>query len=76
MKVKAPWYQIKEGIKEYPWPCGSFLDRTIDIFDNDVLTLDENGKTYTKHTGACCFGIEIPKEDLVKVNSDIELQFL
>jgi len=36
----------------------------ITIFDDDILT-SSDGKSYMKHTGVGCFGIIIPKEDVV-----------
>ncbi len=63
MKINK-WLSIKKE-KEYPWPCKAESERTILLFKDDVLTKNEEG-TYTKHTGLCCFGIEIPDKDIVK----------
>lgn len=61
------WYKIKFKEKEYEWPCKGDLGRTIMIYDNDVLTKNENEDgTVMKHTGLGCFGIKIPDEDLIK----------
>ena len=49
----------KEGI--YPWPRDGDKDRTIELFTDDVLTKQENGK-YMKHTGlflSCLCGSEL-----------------
>ena len=58
------YYKIKHKEKEYPWPCKSEPDRKIMIYDDDVLT-SSDGKSYFKHTGLGCFGIEIPEEDII-----------
>lgn len=63
--MKPDFYKLKpeyEGIS-YPWPCESQPSRTIQLFDDDVLTKQDDGK-YSKHTGLGCFGIEIPDEHL------------
>jgi len=71
MKINK-WVSIKKKEKKYPWPCKSDSNRTITIFDDDVLTKSEDG-TYMKHTGLCCFGIEIPDKDLIKHTNPIRL---
>lgn len=65
---------VKEG-KEYPWPTEKDPNRTIEIFDDDVLTKEENGK-YMKHTGLCCFNIVIPDEDTVAFDGDCNLTMM
>jgi len=67
------YYKIKHEEKEYPWPCNSEPDRTIILFDDDVLTKAEDG-TFTKHTGACCMWIQIPEEDLIYCTDEIKLR--
>jgi hypothetical protein len=49
---------IKPGV--YPWPCKGSPDRTLEIFDDDVLTRCERG--WMKHTGLACIGIKIPED--------------
>lgn len=61
--------------KTYPWPCAPEPDRTIDLFDDDVLTKSEDG-TYMKHTGLGCLHIVIPDEDLVPWGKPCELVML
>lgn len=53
----------------YPWPCKNEPDRTIQLFDDDVLSRNSDG-SYTKHTGLCCIGIIIPDEDIIEVKGD------
>lgn len=60
------YYRIKEHVKEYPWPCQPEPDRTITLYDWDVLTKCADG-TYTKHTGLGCVNIGIPPEDVIFV---------
>ena len=50
--------------KIYPWPCKSEPDRTLPIFDDDILTRSSPG-VFTKHTGICCLNILIPEEDII-----------
>ena len=68
------YYKIKHPQKTYPWPCGPTSDRTIELYDDDVLT-PYKGK-WMKHTGLCCFGFEIPTEDLIEINEEISLQLM
>ena len=68
------YYTVKEG-KVYPWPCGSHPDRTIELFDDDILTKGENG-TFTKQTGICCLNIKIPEEDVVFHDGPLDLRML
>jgi len=69
------YYKIKHKEKEYPWPCGGHPNRTIVIFDDDVLTKGENGK-FTKHTGICCLNIIIPVEDVIKQDDVANLRLM
>ena len=64
------YFKIKHKEKEYPWPCKSKPDRTITLFDDDLLTKDPKTGTLTKHTGLCCFGIEVPPGDIIEVIDD------
>ena len=68
------YYKVKED-KTYPWPCAADPNRTIEIFDDDVLTEDKDG-TFTKHTGLCCIHIQIPKEDLIFEEGPTRFQML
>lgn len=58
----------------YPWPCKRFPDRTINLFDDDVLTLGDSG--YTKHTGICCVGIQVPEDCLTVHPEDAWLEIM
>jgi len=62
----ADFYKIKpeHDEKEYPWPCKRQPNRTIQLFDDDILTKQKDGKGFTKHTGLCCLNIQIPETDL------------
>jgi hypothetical protein len=66
---KAGDHQKVGKDKEYPWPCESKPDRKIMIFDDDILTRSSLG-VFTKHTGICCCGINIPESDIVEVFDD------
>jgi len=55
-------FHVKADSK-YPWPCKPEPNRTINIYTDDVLTRGEDG--WTKHTGLCCVGIQIPETDVV-----------
>jgi hypothetical protein len=70
-------FKVKNALRvretrEYPWPWKDDPTRTIQIFGTDtdypdVLTVNapaNGGGGYMKHTGICCFGIQIPEEDL------------
>jgi len=59
----------KEG--EYPWPCASQPDRTIELFTDDVLT-GSNGK-FTKHTGICCTNILLTKNQVEFIKKQVKL---
>lgn len=63
--MNANCYRIKSEYANnfYPWPCDSDKDRTIQIFDDDVMTKSPNGK-YTMHTGICKLNIIIPDDHL------------
>jgi hypothetical protein len=67
--------KIKHEKKEYPWPCKSEPERLITIYGDDILT-SSDGKTYMKHTGLGCFGIEIPKEDVIFCNDVARLRLM
>tara|TARA_R110000824_G_scaffold12226_5_gene53512 strand:- start:6297 stop:6533 length:237 start_codon:yes stop_codon:yes gene_type:complete len=67
--------RVKED-KEYPWPCASDPNRTIELFDDDVLTKDLENGTYMKHTGIGCFNIVIPDEDIEQIEGDTDLQMI
>jgi len=69
------WYKIKHKEKEYPWPCEGKPDRMITLLDDDVLTKSDDGK-FTIHTGMCCVGIIIPKEDLIKQDKPANLRLI
>lgn len=68
-------YRIKYEMKEYPWPCEKKPDRMITIYDDDVLTISENG-TCMKHTGLGCLNIQIPMEDLIPWDKDLMLELV
>jgi len=63
--------------KDYKW--GNELGRTLRIFGldtsyPDVLTPYEGA--WMKHTGVCCFGIQIPEEDIMPFPGDVELEII
>lgn len=62
-------YQKVKKDGTYPWPCKPIPYRTIKIFDDDVLTRAMPG-VFTKHTGLCCLGIQIPESDIIEVKGD------
>lgn len=64
-------YRIKEGPKEYPWPCEVYPDRTINITRKDVFFKCEDG-TLVKWNEPGGFGIVIPEEDLEEI--DLEMK--
>jgi hypothetical protein len=61
--------------KEYPWPCASSPNRTIELFTDDVLTKSEDG-TYMVHTGVGCFGIVLKDEEVEPIGKDVALRIL
>lgn len=74
-------FTIKNGFKvkargEYPWPCASSPDRTIELFTDDVLTKDPKDGTYMKHTGLGCFGIKLTDEQVEPIDGPSHLQML
>jgi hypothetical protein len=73
MKIDG-YYRIKKDKDEYHWPCEIDKNRTITIFKEDVLSKGEKG--FIKHTGLCCFGIQIPDEDLEYHDSNAILRIL
>lgn len=60
------YYTIKHKKKDYPWPVrdSSAPERTITLFDDDILTKSDDG-TFFKQTGLGCGNITVPEEDLV-----------
>ncbi len=70
-----PWYKLKYPEREYPWPCKSEPERTIQIFNDDVLTRTRKG-VYMKHTGICCTSILIPDEDVELVETPANLRLM
>ena len=70
------YYRIKE--KEYvaKWPMSDRgnPDRTITLYDDDVLTKDPDNGTYMKHTGIACFNIQIPDDMVEFVDKPAELK--
>jgi len=71
--VKGAVRPKKDG--EYPWPCASEPDRTITLYDDDVLTRQDNGK-YLKHTGLGCMNIMISDEEVEPWGEDKRLRLL
>lgn len=65
-------YRVKAN-KEYPWPCAALPDRKMEIFADDVLTLQDDGK-FMKHTGLGTFGHVIPMEDVELVEKGVVLR--
>ncbi|MCF7869461.1 MAG: hypothetical protein K9N09_12280 [Candidatus Cloacimonetes bacterium] len=68
-QVKQPkriMYKIKEGPKEYSWPCDNDPERKITVTTDDLFSKTKDG-TVIKHTGVGCYGIEIPEEDLEEI---------
>jgi hypothetical protein len=61
--------QCVKNTKEYPWPCAKNPNRTILIFNDDMLQRASNG-TFTKLTGIGCLNIQIPEEDIVEVGGE------
>ncbi len=70
------YYTIKHSEKKYPWPCPSEPNRTITLFNDDVLTGDGGKNTYMKHTGLGCFGIIVPEEDLIEHKKTVNMRLL
>ena len=70
------WYSIKESKKEYLWPCENDENRTITLFSSDILTKNKTNGTYMRETGFACFGIHIPKEDVIEHVKDIHLMIV
>jgi len=68
------YYRVKKD-GEYPWPCGDEPNRKIELFTDDVLTVDEDGK-YMKHTGLGCFGIILKKDQIELVTKPVHLQMM
>lgn len=62
---------VKAG--EYPWPCKAQPNRTIEIFEDDVLSKTGDGE-YFKQTGLGCMGIHIPDSDVVLIEDPITLR--
>lgn len=62
-------YQRVREDKVYPWPCEPQPNRTIQLFNDDILTRSKDG-TFVKHTGICCAGIVIPESDIIEVKGD------
>lgn len=65
------YHRVKAN-KVYPWPCADLPNRTMEIFADDVLTLQDNGK-FMKHTGLGTFGHVIPMEDVELVENGVVL---
>lgn len=64
--MKADFYKVKteHNGNAYPWPCKPHPDRTIELFDDDILTKQPDGGGYTKHNGICCVNIPVPDDHL------------
>jgi hypothetical protein len=69
----GPHFRPKRGM--YSWPSMRDQDRTIELFEDDVLTPDAYGG-YTKHTGLCCVGIVVPTDCLTFYPGSAELEML
>lgn len=68
--------KCNEESKSYPWPCKNDPKRMKIVFNDDILIInsEENGIcSVTKHTGLCCFGILIPKNELEEYRDTIQL---
>lgn len=80
-------FTIKGGVRvkvkgEYPWPiapehCKNNADRnrTIELWPDDVLTKQDNGK-YMKHTGLGCTNIVLTEEQIEPIGKDVALRLL
>ena len=69
-KIDKYYVVKKEG--NYPWPCLLQLDRTIELFTDDVLT-GGNG-IFTLHTGICCTNIRLTKDQVKFIKKPINLR--
>ena len=69
------YYKVKkEG--QYPWPCKGYADRTIELFNDDVLTKDSEDGTFMKHTGLGCVGIILKDDEVYYVPETARLQMI
>lgn len=68
------YYKVKAE-KEYPWPCAALPDRTLTIYPEDILALQENGK-FMKHTGLGTMNHIIPMEDVERFDDEAKLRLL
>lgn len=71
--VSDGFHPIKEG--DYPWPCDLIPERTIRLYEDDVLTKTNNGK-YFKHTGLGCAGIVLTDDQVAPFGKDVDLEFI
>lgn len=69
-------FWVRGGVKPkekctVPWPCKGEPDRTIDLYPDDVLTRQGDGR-YFKQTGIGCFNIVLT-EDQIEPSEDRHL---
>lgn len=64
----------KDG--EYPWPCESEPNRTIELFTDDVLTKNAETGKYIKHTGLGCFNIVLEDNQVTEIDGNTWLEIL
>lgn len=74
-------FTIKNGFKVkargvYPWPCRDAPERTIELFEADVLTKDPETGKYMKHTGLGCFNIVLTDDQVEPIGRDMPLRML
>jgi len=70
--------KFEDQFRIYLWPSENNPDRQIQIFPNDILTIEseDEGICYVmKHTGSGCINILIPKKDLQEYRDTIQLGF-
>jgi len=53
----------------YPWPWEGDKDRTLEIFESDMLVRERKDR-YKCITGICCVNIHIPDTDVILVKGD------
>lgn len=73
-------FTIKNGFRVkvrgiYPWPCADLPDRTLELFEDDVLTKQADG-TYMKHTGLGTFGHVLKDDEVEPIGEEKHLRLL
>lgn len=73
---EAGTYYRPKAHGHYRWRGADEPDRTIELFEDDVLTKDPKRGTFMVHTGIGCFGIVLTDAQVILGEKDVHLSLM